>query len=165
MRETSKKLLESLIQSQSIKKNAAGNQECLSLPREKHTSGKVDKKTEILILKEQFQNFTTELNEEFINMKKLYFAEAELLQYYDKDILVEPSQRLINSLEKQVLFLQEKLGNENKLIILLMHQLLKNSDTFFSPQQQLTYARQNNLTSEEMESTSATQSIIKSRKQ
>ena len=46
-----------------------------------------------------------------------------------------------------------------------MHQLLKNSDTFFSPQQQLTYARQNNLTSEEMESTSATQSIIKSRKQ
>ena len=98
-------------------------------------------------------------------MKKLYFAEAELLQYYDKDILVEPSQRLINSLEKQVLFLQEKLGNENKLIILLMHQLLKNSDTFFSPQQQLTYARQNNLISEEMESTSATQSIIKSRKQ
>ena len=148
MRETSKKL-----------------QECLSLPREKHTSGKVDKKTEILILKEQFQNLKTELNEEFINMKKLYFAEAELLQYYDKDILVEPSQRLINSLEKQVLFLQEKLGNENKLIILLMHQLLKNSDTFFSPQQQLTYARQNNLTSEEMESTSATQSIIKSRKQ
>ena len=98
-------------------------------------------------------------------MTKLYFAEAELLQHYDKDILVEQSQRLINSLEKQVLFLQEKLGNENKLIILLMHQLSRNSDTFFSPQQQLTYARQNNLTSEEMESTSATQSIIKSRKQ
>ena len=46
MRETSKKLLESLIQSQSIKVNAAGNQECLLLPKEKHTSGKVDKRLE-----------------------------------------------------------------------------------------------------------------------
>ena len=130
MRETSKKLLESLIQSQSIKKNAAGNQECLSLPREKHTSGKVGKKTEISILKDEFQNLKTELTEEFRNMKKLYFAEAELLQRYDKDILVEPSERLINSLEKRVLFLQ---GNENKLIILLKHQLSKNSDTILSP--------------------------------
>ena len=46
-----------------------------------------------------------------------------------------------------------------------MHQLSKNSDTFLSPQQQITYARQNNITHEETESTSATQSIIKSRKQ
>ena len=107
MRETFKKLLESLIQSQSIKVNAVGNQECLSMPKEKHTSGKVDKKTEILILKEQFQNLKTELIEEFRNMKKLDFAEAKLLQCYDKDILVEPSERLINSLEK-LLFLKEK---------------------------------------------------------
>ena len=41
-------------------------------------------------------------------MNQSYLAEAELLQRYDKDILVEPSERLINSLEKQVLFLKEK---------------------------------------------------------
>ena len=59
----------------------------------------------------------------------------ELLQDYDKDIPAEPSERLMNSLEKEILFLQEELRSKNKLISLLMDQLSKNSYKISSCQQ------------------------------
>ena len=67
---------------------------------------------------------------------------------------------LMNSFEKQILFLQEELRNKNKFISSLMDQLLKNSDTISSCQQeqQHTYTRHNNiLREEETENTSVTQ--------
>lgn len=73
-------------------------------------------------------------------MKKSFFAEVkvfknELWQDYDKDIPAEPSERLMNSLEKQILFLQEELRSKNKFISLLMDQLSKNSYEISSCQQ------------------------------
>ena len=139
-REIFEELLESLIQSQSIKPNAFGDGKCLSLPKENQASAEVDKKKEILILKEEFENLKTALIEEFRNIKKSLFTDAkvlrnELLQDYDKDIPAEPSERLMNSLEKQILFLQEELRSKNKFISLLMDQLSKNSYEISSCQQ------------------------------
>ena len=62
----------------------------------------------------------------------------------------------MNSLEKQILFLQEKLINKNKL--LSSFQLSKNRDKISSSQQQHAYTRHNDILrqEEETESTSAT---------
>ena len=46
---------------------------CLSLPKENQISGVVNKKKEIFILKEEFENLKTELTEEFRNIKKSFF--------------------------------------------------------------------------------------------
>ena len=133
-------------QSQSIKLNAEGNRECFLLPKETQILGKVDKTKEILILKEELENLKTKLTEEFRNIKKSFFAEIkvlknELLHDYDKDTPAEPSERLMNSLEKQALFLQKELRNKNKSINLLLDQLLKNSDIISSCQQLHTHSR------------------------
>ena len=99
-------------------------------------------------------------------MKKSFFAEVrvfknELWQDYDKDIPAEPSERLMNFLEKQILFLQEKLTNKNKL--LSSCQLSKNRDKISSSQQQHAYTGRNDILrqEEETESTSATKKHYK----
>ena len=63
VREIFEELLESLNQSQSIKPNAFGDGKCLSLPKENQVSAEFDKKKEILILKEEFENLKTALIE------------------------------------------------------------------------------------------------------
>ena len=142
----------------------------MSLSKETQISEEVDKKKEILILKEELGKLKTALIEEFRYMKKSLFAEVqvlknELLQDYDKDIPAEPSESLMTSLEEQILFLQ-KVRNKNKLISSLKDEFWKNSENISACQQQHTYTQHNNIPcEEETESTSATQKHHKTEEQ
>ena len=80
------KLLELLIQSQSIRLNITGNQECLLLPKENQK------------LRENDQN-----EQKFRNIKTSFSTS-------------ETSQRFINHLEEQMSLLREQLRNKDKII-------------------------------------------------
>ena len=141
-KETFDKLLELLIQNQSIRLDIIGNRECLSLPKENQTLRQNDENQEKPVLMEDIGNQTFQILGEFRNMKSSFLTEVksfknEFLQSCVKhspseqvhgNSTSEISERFINHLEEQISFLRKQLSNKDKIINLLINQLSKNSE-------------------------------------
>ena len=78
-KETFDKLLELLIQNQSVRLNIVGNGECLSLPKEKEIQKLIenDENQEKPILMEDIGNLRLQILEEFSNMKSSFLTEGK----------------------------------------------------------------------------------------
>ena len=76
-KKTFDKLLELLIQSQSVRLNILGNRECLPLPKENQNLRENDKNQEKLILMEDIGNLRLQILEEFRNMKSSFLTEIK----------------------------------------------------------------------------------------
>ena len=113
-RETFDKLLEFLIQNQSVRLNNIGNRECLSLPKENQKLRENDENQEKPVLMEDIGNLRLQISEELRNMKSSVLTEVksfknEFLQSCVKhspcekvhgNSTSEISERFINHLEE-----------------------------------------------------------------
>ena len=76
-KETIDKLLELLIQNQSVRLNVIGNRECLSLPKENQKLTENDKNQEKPVLMEDIGNLRLKILEEFRNIKSSSLTEVK----------------------------------------------------------------------------------------
>ena len=141
------KLLDLLIQNQSVRLDIIGNRECLSLPKENQKLKENNENQEKPVLMEDIGNLRLEILEEFRNMKSSFLAEVksfknEFLQSCVKhsssekvhgNSASEISERFINHLEEQISFLRKQLRNKDKIINSLITQLSKNSEVIQTP--------------------------------
>ena len=162
--ETFDKLLELIVQIQSIRLNITGNRECLSLPQENHKLGENDENQEKPILMKDVGNLRLQILDELMNMKSLFLSEVkifknEFLQSFVKHIpsekvhantSSETLERLTNHLSRRAMsFRRKQFRNKDKIISSLTDQLSKNSDVIQTP---IIYLQDKNLfpgTSEE----------------
>ena len=76
-KETFDKLLELLIQNQSVRLNIIGNQKCLSLPKENQKLRENDENQENPVLMKYIGNLRLQILEEFRNMKRSFLTEVK----------------------------------------------------------------------------------------
>ena len=122
-KETFDKLLELLIQNQSVRLNIIENRECLSLPKENQKLRENDENQENPVLMEDIGNFKLQISEEFTNMKSSFLTEVKSFKnkFLQSCVKHSPSEqvhgnstskileRLINHLEEQISFLRNNL--------------------------------------------------------
>ena len=114
------KLLELLIQNQSVRLNVIVNWECLSLPKQNQKLKENEENQEKLVLMKDIGNLRLQILEEFSNMKSSFLAEVSKTSFYNhspnKQIhgssTSEISEWFINHLEEQISFLKEQLRNK-----------------------------------------------------
>ena len=80
-KETFGKLLELLIQNQSVRLNIVGNWECLSLPKENQKLRENDENQEKSILMEDIGNLRLKILEELRNVKSSFLAEVKSFKH------------------------------------------------------------------------------------
>ena len=80
-KETFGKLLELLIQNQSVRLNIMGNWECLSLPKENQKLRENDENQEKSILMEDIGNLRLKILEELRNVKSSFLAEVKSFKH------------------------------------------------------------------------------------
>ena len=76
-KETFDKILELLIQNQSVRLYIVGNQECLSLPKESQNLKENNENQEKNVLVEDNGNLSLQILEEFSNMKSSFLTEVK----------------------------------------------------------------------------------------
>ena len=76
-KETFDKLLELLIQNQSVRLNIIGNRECLSLPKENQQFRENDENQEKPVLMEDIGNLRLQILEAFTSMKILFLTKVK----------------------------------------------------------------------------------------
>ena len=76
-KETFDKLLELLIQNQSVRLNIVGNRECLSLPKENQKLRENDENQEKPVLMEDIGNLRLQILNELRNMKSSFLTEVK----------------------------------------------------------------------------------------
>ena len=119
-KKTFDKLLELLIQNQSVRLNVIVNWECLSLPKQNQKLKENEENQEKLVLMKDMGNLRLQILEEFSNMKSSFLAEVSKTSFYNhspnKQIhgssTSEISEWFINHLEEQISFLKEQLRNK-----------------------------------------------------
>ena len=119
-KKTFDKLLELLIQNQSVRLNVIVNWECLSLPKQNQKLKENEENQEKLVLMKDIGNLRLQILEEFSNMKSSFLAEVSKTSFYNhspnKQIhgssTSEISEWFINHLEEQISFLKEQLRNK-----------------------------------------------------
>ena len=119
-KKTFDKLLELLIQNQSVRLNVIVNWECLSLPKQNQKLKENEENQEKLVLMKDIGNLRLQILEEFSNMKSSFLAEVSKTSFYNhspnKQIhgssTSEISEWFINHLEEQLSFLKEQLRNK-----------------------------------------------------
>ena len=146
-KETFDRLLDLLIQNQSVRLNITGNREYLPLPKENQKLRENDENQEKPVLMEDIGNLRLQILEEFRNMKSSFLTEVksfkkEFLQSYVKhspsekvhgNSTSEISEMFINYLEEEIWFLREQLRNKDKIINSIITQLSKNSEVIQTP--------------------------------
>ena len=127
-KETFDKLLELLIQNQSVRLNIIENRECLSLPKENQKLRENDENQENPVLMEDIGNLKLQISEEFTNMKSSFLTEVKSFKnkFLQSCVKHSPSEqvhgnstskileRLINHLEEQISFLRNNLEIETR---------------------------------------------------
>ena len=119
-KKTFDKLLELLIQNQSVRLNVIVNWEYLSLPKQNQKLKENEENQEKLVLMKDIGNLRLQILEEFSNMKSSFLAEVSKTSFYNhspnKQIhgssTSEISEWFINHLEEQISFLKEQLRNK-----------------------------------------------------
>ena len=119
-KKTFDKLLELLIQNQSVRLNVIVNWECLSLPKQNQKLKENEENQEKLVLMKDIGNLRLQILEEFSNMKSSFLAEVSKTSFYNhspnKQIhgssTSEISEWFINHLEEQISFLKEQFRNK-----------------------------------------------------
>ena len=132
-KETFDKLLNQLINSNSVKLNTVGNRECLSLPTESNKRNQQNHTENHFNVENCFRNLKSVITDEFESLKKSFLKEVsifknELLQSSIAKTLENHLERLIGHLESQILFLQRELKEKNQLVNSLLHQISKCND-------------------------------------
>ena len=117
-KETCDKLLNQLINSNSVKLNTVGNRECLSLPTESNKRNQQNHIENHVNVEKCFKNLKSVITDEFESLKKSFLKEViifknELLQSSIVKTPENHSERLIGHLESQILFLQRELKEKN----------------------------------------------------
>ena len=119
-KKTFDKLLELLIQNQSVRLNVIVNWECLSLPKQNQKLKENEENQEKLVLMKDIGNLRLQILEEFSNMKSSFLAEVSKTSFYNHSLnkqihgssTSEISEWFINHLEEQISFLKEQLRNK-----------------------------------------------------
>ena len=119
-KKTFDKLLELLIQNQSVRLNVIVNWECLSLPKQNQKLKENEENQEKLVLMKDIGNLRLQILEEFSNMQSSFLAEVSKTSFYNhspnKQIhgssTSEISEWFTNHLEEQISFLKEQLRNK-----------------------------------------------------
>ena len=119
-KKTFDKLLELLIQNQSVRLNVIVNWECLSLPKQNQKLKENEENQEKLVLMKDIGNLRLQILEEFSNIKSSFLAEVSKTSFYNhspnKQIhgssTSEISEWFTNHLEEQISFLKEQLRNK-----------------------------------------------------
>ena len=132
-KETFDKLLNQLINNNSVKLNTVGNRECLSLPTKSNKKNQQSHIEDPLSVENCFTNLKSVITDEFESLKKSFLQEVitfknKLLQTSLAKTPDNHSERLIGHLESQILFLQRELNEKNQLVNSLLDQLSKCND-------------------------------------
>ena len=132
-KETFDKLLNQLINNNSVKLNTVGNRECLSLPTKSNKKNQQSHIEDPLNVENCFTNLKSVITDEFESLKKSFLQEVitfknKLLQTSLAKTPENHSERLIGHLESQILFLQRELNEKNQLVNSLLDQLSKSND-------------------------------------
>ena len=132
-KETFHKLLNQLLNSNSIKLNTVGNRECLSLPTKSNKKNQQSHIEDPLNVENCFTNLKSVITDEFESLKKSFLQEVitfknELLQTSLAKTPENHSERLIGHLESQILFLQRELKEKDQLVNSLLDQISKCND-------------------------------------
>ena len=132
-KETFDKLLNQLINSNSVRLNTVGNRECLSLPTESNKRNQQKHIENRFNVENCFKNVKSVITDEFKSLKKSFLKEViifknELLQSSLAKTPENHSERLIGHLESQILFLQRELKENNQLVNSLLDQIYKCND-------------------------------------
>ena len=132
-KETFDKLLNQLINNNSVKLNTVGNRECLSLPTKSNKKNQQSHIEDPLNVENCFTNLKSVITDEFESLKKYFLQEVitfknKLLQTSLAKTPDNHSERLIGHLESQILFLQRELNEKNQLVNSLLDQLSKCND-------------------------------------
>ena len=132
-KETFDKLLNQLINNNSVKLNNVGNRECLSLPTKSNKKNQQSHIEDPLNVENSFTNLKSVITDEFESLKKSFLQEVitfknKLLQASLAKTPENHSERLIGHLESQILFLQRELNEKNQLVNSLLDQLSKCND-------------------------------------
>ena len=133
VKETFDKLLNQLINNNSVKLNTVGNRECLSLPTKSNKKNQQSHIEDPLNVENCFTNLKSVITDEFESLKKSFLQEVitfknKLLQTSLAKTPDNHSERLIGHLESQILFLQRELNEKNQLVNSLLDQLSKCND-------------------------------------
>ena len=139
-KETFDKLLNQLINSNSVRLNTVGNRECLSLPTESNKRNQQKHIENRFNVENCFKNVKSVITDEFESLKKSFLKEViifknELLQSSIAKTPENHSERLIGHLESQILFLQRELKEKNQLVNSLLDQISKCNDIITSNQE------------------------------
>ena len=139
-KETFDKLLNQLINSNSVKLNTIGNRECLSLPTESNKRNQQNHIENHFNVENCFKNLKSVITDGFESLKKSFLKEViifknELLQSSIAKTPENHSERLIGHLESQILFLQRELKEKNQLVNSLLDQISKCNDIIKSNQE------------------------------
>ena len=113
-KEASDKLLNQLININSVKLNTVGNRDCLSLPTESNKRNQQNHILNHFNVENCFKNLKSVITDEFESLKKSFLKEViffknELLQSSIGKTPENHLERLIGHLESQILFLQREL--------------------------------------------------------
>ena len=132
-KETFDKLLNPLINSNSVKLNTVGNRECLSLPTESNKRNQQNHIENRFNVENCFKNLKFVITDEFESLKNYFLKEViisknELLQSSVAETPENHSERLIGHLESQILFLHRELKKKNQLMNPLLDQISKCDD-------------------------------------
>ena len=132
-KETFDKLLNQLINNNSVKLNTVGNRECLSLPTKSNKKNQQNHIEDPLNVENCFTNLKSVITDEFESLKISFLQEVitfknKLLQTSLAKTPENHSERLIGHLESQILFLQRELNEKNQLVNSLLDQLSKCND-------------------------------------
>ena len=132
-KETFDKLLNQLINNNSVKLNTVGNRECLSFPTKSNKKNQQSHIEDPLNVENCFTNLKSVIADEFESLKKSFLQEVitfknKLLQTSLVKTPENHSERLIGHLESQILFLQRELNEKNRLVNSLLDQLFKCND-------------------------------------
>ena len=139
-KETFDKLLNQLINSNSVKLNTVGNREFLSLPTESNKRNQQNHIENHFNVGNCFKNLKSVITDEFESLKNIFLKEViifknELLQSSIAKTPENHSERLIGHLEIQILFLQRELKEKNQLVNSLLDQISKCNDIIKSNQE------------------------------
>ena len=132
-KDTFDKLLNQLINNNSVKLNTVGNRGCLSLPTKSNKKNQQSQIEDPLNVENCFTNLKSVITNEFESLKKSFLQEVitfknELLQTSLAKTPENHSERLIGHLGSQILFLQRELNEKNQLVNSLLDQLSKCND-------------------------------------
>ena len=132
-KETFDKLLNQLININSVKLNTAGNRECQYLPTESNKRNQQNHIENHFNVENCFKNLKSVTTDEFESLKKSFLKEVvifknELLQSSIANTPENHSERLIDHLESQILFFQRELNEKDQVVNSLLDQISKCND-------------------------------------